>query len=40
MIALARKDEEVHITEKLYIKKIGGMLGFSASDVDEVMASM
>lgn len=38
MVALANKDADFHITEKLYIRKVGGLLGFSQSDVDEVIA--
>lgn len=38
MVALANKDADFHITEKLYIRKVGGLLGFSQSDVDEIIA--
>lgn len=38
MTALARTDENFHITEKLYIRQIGKLLGFQASDIEEVMA--
>ncbi|GAA5081868.1 TerB family tellurite resistance protein [Lysobacter panacisoli] len=37
MVALARKDEDFHVTEKLYIKKVGGLLGFSSAEIDDVM---
>lgn len=37
MIALARKDDDFHITEKLYIKKVGGLLGFTSAEIDEVI---
>ncbi|MFC6183541.1 TerB family tellurite resistance protein [Pseudoxanthomonas japonensis] len=37
MIALARKDDDFHITEKLYIKKVGGLLGFTSAEVDDVI---
>jgi uncharacterized membrane protein YebE (DUF533 family) len=38
MVALAQKDGQVHITEKLYIKRIGDMLGFSAAEIDELIS--
>lgn len=38
MVALANKDAEFHVTEKMYIRKVGGLLGFSQSDVDELIA--
>ena len=38
MVALANKDADFHITEKLYIRKVGGLLGFSQGDVDEIIA--
>jgi len=39
MVAFAKKDGAVRITEKLYIKRVAGLLGFSAADVDEVLAA-
>ncbi len=39
MVALARTDNNVHITEKLFIKQIGKLLKFSETDVDEVLNS-
>lgn len=39
MVSFARKDGKVHITEKLYIKRIAGLLGFSAAEVDEFLAA-
>lgn len=39
MVALARKDEEFHVAEKMYIRRVGGMLGFPAADVDEMIAT-
>ncbi|GJM43033.1 MAG: hypothetical protein DHS20C20_33150 [Ardenticatenaceae bacterium] len=38
MVALARRDGTFHITEKMFIKRIGELLGFSDDDVDETMA--
>ena len=40
MTALAKQDNSFHITEKLYIKQIGKLLGFSEEDVGEVVASI
>lgn len=37
LTALAKSDSKFHVTEKLYIKKIGKMLNFSESDIEEVM---
>jgi uncharacterized protein (DUF697 family)/uncharacterized tellurite resistance protein B-like protein len=37
MIALAKVDNQFHITEKLYIKQIGKLLNFSDSDVNELI---
>lgn len=39
MIALSKADGKIHITEKLYIKQIGKMLGFSDSDIDEMISA-
>ena len=39
MVALAHRDE-LHVTEKLYIRKIGALLGFSAEEVDEVITAV
>lgn len=39
MVVLAKKDGSFHITEKLYIKRVGGLLGFSPAEVDEFIAS-
>lgn len=36
MVALARRDE-IHITEKLFIRRIGLMLGFSSDEVEELL---
>lgn len=39
MITLAKRDGTFHITEKMFVKQVGKMLGFSEIDIDEVMAS-
>jgi uncharacterized membrane protein YebE (DUF533 family) len=39
MVALAVKDAEFHVAERLYIKRIGERLGFSAADIDDLIAS-
>ena len=40
MVALAKRDNEFHISEKLYIKQVGKMLNISASDLEEAMSSI
>lgn len=37
MVALANHDGEFHITEKLYIKQVGKLLGFEKSDIEELI---
>ena len=39
LTALAKQDGNFHVTERMYIKQIGKHLGFSPSDIDEVLAS-
>lgn len=39
MTALAKRDGIFHITEKMFVKQVGKMLGFSEYDIDEVMAT-
>lgn len=39
MIGLAIRDDDFHVTERLYIKRVGERIGFSAADVDELIAS-
>lgn len=39
MVDFAKKDGVVHITEKLYIKRVAGLLGFTASEVDDFLAA-
>ena len=38
LIALAKRDGEFHITEKMYIKQVGKALNFEALDIDEMMS--
>ncbi|MGY1457336.1 TerB family tellurite resistance protein [Luteimonas sp. A534] len=38
MVALARRDE-IHITEKIYIRRIGSLLGFAADEIEELLAA-
>lgn len=39
LVTLAKRDGTFHITEKMLIKQIGKLLGFSDSDIDETMAT-
>lgn len=39
MTALAKQDGTFHVAERMYIKQIGKHLGFSADDIDEVLAA-
>ena len=39
MTTLAQQDDSFHATERIYIRKIGKLLGFSETDIEEVMAS-
>jgi uncharacterized protein (DUF697 family)/uncharacterized tellurite resistance protein B-like protein len=39
MVALAKRDGNLHVTEKMYIKKIGKMLNFDDEEIKEVMAA-
>lgn len=38
MVTLAKRDGAFHITEKMFIKQVGKLIGFSDNDIDEVMA--
>ncbi len=40
LVALAKRDGTFHIAEKIYIKQVGKLLGFSDSDVEETMATV
>jgi len=37
LVALAKRDQEFHITEKMYIKQIGKILGYAETDVVAMM---
>ena len=39
LVALAKIDNNIHVTEKLFIKQIGKLLHFSETDVDELINS-
>ena len=39
LITLAKRDGTFHITEKMFIKQVGKLLGFSDTDIDETMAT-
>ena len=37
MVTLAKRDGSFHITEKLFVKQVGKLLGFSENDIEETM---
>ncbi|MEA1606301.1 TerB family tellurite resistance protein [Pseudomonas spirodelae] len=39
MVALAKVDGKFHITEKMYIKQVGKILGFDDADINEMINS-
>ncbi|MFW6359605.1 MAG: TerB family tellurite resistance protein [Chroococcales cyanobacterium] len=39
LVALSKHDGEFHISEKMYIKQVGKAMGFSESDIEEMMAT-
>jgi uncharacterized protein (DUF697 family)/uncharacterized tellurite resistance protein B-like protein len=39
LVALSKRDGTFHISEKMYIKQVGKLMGSSDSDVEEAMAS-
>lgn len=39
MVTLAKRDGTFHIAEKMFVKQVGKLLGFSSDDVDEIMAT-
>jgi len=39
LVALAKRDGDFHVTEKLFIKQIGKLLDFSSSDIEEILAT-
>jgi uncharacterized protein (DUF697 family) len=40
MVGLAKRDGEFHISEKMYIKQAGKLMGFSLDDIEDAMASI
>lgn len=39
MVTLAKRDGTFHITEKMFVKQVGKLLGFSDNDIDETMTT-
>ena len=39
MVTLAKRDGTFHITEKMFVKQVGKLLGFSEHEIDETMAT-
>ena len=39
IVALAKRDGTFHITEKMFVKQVGKLLGFTDDDIDETMSS-
>ncbi len=39
LVALSRRDGHQHVSERMYIKQVGKLVGFSDSDIDEATAS-
>ena len=39
MVMLAKRDGTFHITEKMFVKQVSKLLGFSENDIDEIMAT-
>ena len=39
MVALAKRDGTFHITEKMFVKRVGKLLGFTDDDIDETMST-
>jgi uncharacterized tellurite resistance protein B-like protein/uncharacterized protein (DUF697 family) len=40
LVTLAKRDGTFHITEKIFIKQVGKLFGYSEADIDEVVASV
>ena len=38
LVALAARDGQVHLAEKLYIKQVGQTLGFTDSDIEDLIS--
>lgn len=39
MVALAQRDGTFHVTERMFVKQVGKLLGFPESDIEAVMAT-
>lgn len=39
MVTLAKRDGTFHIAEKMFVKQVGKLVGFSDDDIDEIMAT-
>ncbi len=39
MVTLAKRDGTFHITEKMFVKQVGKLVGFLDNDIDEIMAT-
>ncbi len=39
LVALARRDGKIHPSEKIYIKQVGKLVGFSDKDIEEMLTS-
>jgi uncharacterized tellurite resistance protein B-like protein len=39
MVTLAKRDGTFHIAEKMFVKQVGKLLGFSDDDIDETMGT-
>jgi uncharacterized protein (DUF697 family) len=39
LVALANRDGTFHITEKMYVKQVGKLMGFAGNDIDEIMTT-
>jgi len=40
LVALAQRDGIFHVSERMYIKQVGSLLGFSDGDIEEMMVSV
>lgn len=40
LITLAKRDGSVHVAEKMYIKQVGRLMGFSDHDIEEMLESV
>jgi uncharacterized tellurite resistance protein B-like protein/uncharacterized protein (DUF697 family) len=40
VVTLAKRDGTFHVTEKMFVKQVGRLLGFSDDDIDETMATI